>query len=367
MKAYCNARLKPPNATCGRLGYTLVELVVSTAIMAVLAGGMVSAILVATRAVPDGTHPSSAIVKATQAVDRIAGELMYAESVMQQSVTAVDFTVADRDADDAPERIRYAWSGTPGDPMTRQYNDGAVTEFVRDVNEFALAYDLQVTTEQVPTENETLEMPLIGYEHWESLADFSIDANNWAGQYFLPDLPADTLSWSVTRVRFRAKMRGQNDGVTMLQLRPATTGNLPSSTVLEERPMYESDLTDTYLWQEFTFSNVSGLAPSQGMCLVLQFVSADSHSCNVQYQSYGAWMFGTNLVRTASAGSSWISETDQSMLFHVYGTVTTPGSPETVNVYSLRGVDITLRVQDQPTASVQTSVEVLNGPEVTGS
>ena len=61
-------------------------------------------------------------------------ELNYALSFTERPVNVVEFTVADRDGDESPEFIRYAWSGTPGDPLTRQYNGGTIAELVRDVH-----------------------------------------------------------------------------------------------------------------------------------------------------------------------------------------------------------------------------------------
>ena len=109
--------------------YTLAELIVSVAIMAVLVGGMASAILIAGHALPDDENPSEKLVKATNIVDRIAGELLYATSIAEVTANAVTFTVADRNhGDPGPETIRYDWSGTAGDPLSRQYNERAAAD-----------------------------------------------------------------------------------------------------------------------------------------------------------------------------------------------------------------------------------------------
>jgi len=356
-----------PASACKSNGFTLVEAIVSTAVAAIVMVGMVSAVVLATRALPDENRPPSTVVRAAQAADRIASELVCAQSVTEWSDSSIAFVVADRtDPDAEPEQIRYAWSGVPGEALTRQYNAGDSVDFLANVHEFALNYKLKQVTRVVTPEQESPETYLIGNEDWGDLRDFSVDADHWIGQFFQPDLPPETVRWRVTRVRFLAKSRGETGGLTMVQLRPATPDGLPADTVLEQVPMYESELTSSYLWQEVTFSGVSDLEPGAALCLVLACAYGDPHSCKILYQEESPTSPGTYYVDTSNGGASWDEDTGQTMLFHVYGTITTLGEPQTVYAYRLTGVEITLRVGDQPAGRVQTSVQILNAPEVTG-
>ncbi len=70
----------------------------------------------------------------------VQAELQYAQSVTEQTVTAITVTVPDRDADSNPEEIRYAWSGTPGEPLTRQYNGGTAANAAEGVHDFSVDY-----------------------------------------------------------------------------------------------------------------------------------------------------------------------------------------------------------------------------------
>jgi prepilin-type N-terminal cleavage/methylation domain-containing protein len=133
-----------------RTGFTLTELLLSTAIMGILMTGLASAILIASRALPDEGSVGSAVVGSAGVADQIVEELRAAIWIRERTPTAVSFTVPDRDADAVPESIRYAWSGTPGDPLTRQYNGGSVVHVLDDVHEFDLAYDLRMVTEEYP-------------------------------------------------------------------------------------------------------------------------------------------------------------------------------------------------------------------------
>ncbi|MBU0617195.1 MAG: prepilin-type N-terminal cleavage/methylation domain-containing protein [Planctomycetes bacterium] len=134
-----------------RGGFTLAELVLSMGIMAILMGGMASAILVATHALPDDQGSSEAGAEAVEIVDQIAGELLYATAITEEAENAVTFTVADRNHGAAgPETIRYEWSGTPGDPLTREYNGATAVKICEEVQLFSLRFFRQVTQLQGP-------------------------------------------------------------------------------------------------------------------------------------------------------------------------------------------------------------------------
>jgi hypothetical protein len=346
-------------------GFTLTEIVLSMALMTTVMAGTTSVILIASHALPGAQNPGQALTDSSDVVGQIAGELAYASSVTEKSASAVTFTVADRGHGGAgPETIRYAWSATSGDPLTRQYNGGSVVPVAEDVSEFDLSYDLKVVTEQGdPVTNESAEVLLISQDTSVALTDFAITDKDWIGQYFLPPLPADAFEWRVTRVKFKARVHGGTNGITAVQLRLPAAGNLPSATVLEMVPMYEDALGASYLWEEFSFASVSGLSPSQGLCLVLAVQKKDPHLADIQYDDAS----GSGRLTTTDKGTNWNYDAGKSMLYYVYGTVTTLGPPEAVTRQWLLSAGIKLRVGPDPSTRVETEVQVLNVPEVTGS
>jgi len=123
-----------------RRGHTLVELIVSIAVMATIMVGIASALVLASKTLPDRSTPAAAVSKAGEVADQILGELTYALSVLSQGPRSIAFTVADRNGDNLPERIEYTWSGTAGDPLTRKYNDDPLVTLLANVQEFRLTY-----------------------------------------------------------------------------------------------------------------------------------------------------------------------------------------------------------------------------------
>jgi len=120
-----------------------LELVVSVAVSAILLGGIMSTVAVTIRATDEGQGPWRGISQGRTAIDDVAGELAHAKSFTDRSAHAVEFTVADRDGDLVDETIRYAWSGTAADPLTRQYNGAAQDEVVQEVHQFDLGYAVE--------------------------------------------------------------------------------------------------------------------------------------------------------------------------------------------------------------------------------
>lgn len=123
-------------------GFTLIELVLSMSIMTLLVGAMVSAVIVALHALPDPNSPAEQTAAAVDAAEWIAADLATAKTITLADARAVEFTVPDRGhGASGAEAIRYEWSGTPGDPLSRTYN-GAKTTVCADVHAFSLTYQL---------------------------------------------------------------------------------------------------------------------------------------------------------------------------------------------------------------------------------
>lgn len=133
-----------------RRAFTLLELVFAMVAMTALMGGLASALMLASRAIPDDASPAAVAIDAYYTADQIAGELFCAQSFSERTATAITFTVADRDNDAIAETIRYAWSGTPGNPLTRQYNAATEVAIVDDVREFEIRYEVKTVTQALP-------------------------------------------------------------------------------------------------------------------------------------------------------------------------------------------------------------------------
>lgn len=128
---------QPPSPT--KRGFTLIELVVATALASILIAGLTSTLFIAVEA-SSGDTPAPNTLEGLALLTDMTAELQYAVTITEQTAMAITVTVPDRNADTFNETIRYAWSGTPGDPLTRQYNGGTVANVADDVYDFDIRY-----------------------------------------------------------------------------------------------------------------------------------------------------------------------------------------------------------------------------------
>ena len=344
-------------------GHTLVELVAALAITGVLVLGVASAMLVASKAV-DPASPLRNTQAAAEATARIAEELRFATGFTQRAARAVTFTVADRDGDGSEETIGYSWSNTAGDPLMRQYNGGTAVPVLSDVHHVYLRYITTSLTEQPDAvRNESGEILLASHMTATNSGDYAIKEKDWLAQYFKPTLPANAVSWAVTRVLFKARTHGAAYGVAGVELRLPTASNVPSDVILQQINMYEDHLTYGYLWQEFAFSNVSGLSPSRGLCLVISCIKRDSDLCDIEFDKEDN---PGGYIKGKEAGAIWEPDSDRCLLYAVYGTVTTANTPDPVTRKWLDEVWVRVQVGPSEATRMKTAASLVNRPEVGG-
>ncbi|MCH8823954.1 MAG: prepilin-type N-terminal cleavage/methylation domain-containing protein [Planctomycetes bacterium] len=336
-------------ATRRKCGFTLLEIVTSLTIMSVLVVAMGSALIVASRGLPDPNSPLAENISSARMIDQIAAELQYAFTVNNASTTGIEFIV---ERNGSPVTINYSWSGLAGDPLVRQYDGGTPVDLFPSVTDFNLSYDLGAAVFiTLPTEGSEIELAKYAPILYSGL-DYKIKELNWLGQYFKPILELDAVSWRVTRVVFRAREHGPNDGLTLVQIRTVDDAELPTSTIIEQSVMIEADLGASYTWRQFVFNNVANISPGHGLYLVLQWVQS-KNSAVVEYVADP-----TGFVTTTDGGLNWSFNSDKSLIYYIYGKITMPGE----QAYPIRSVQIGLDTGQVDTTRLQTTALLLNQP-----
>ncbi len=123
-----------------RRGHTLLELVISMALGAMLVAGLASALLLAGRTLDAGASTAVKRVEAAQTLRDVLTDAGQALHFSERTATAIAFTVPDRDGDDVPETVRYSWTGTAGAPLLMEYNGNSAEVLIDDVQQFDLSY-----------------------------------------------------------------------------------------------------------------------------------------------------------------------------------------------------------------------------------
>lgn len=354
-------------------GFSLVELVTSLAIISILMVAMGSAVVIATRGLPDPNSPFAQTVDAAQVVGQLANEVAYATTILKMSPTELQFVV---DRNGTPITISYSWSGTPGDPLTRQYNGGAVINVLENVFDFNLDYQTKIviSTETTTVKIQYLESMFANFEGWSGITptynDFVVGPTNWCAEFFSASgLPANTSQVTITRCQLKLK-QDQGGNITVGIHRTKGGGNpqprldpIGTSTTV---PV--STLPTSYQWVETTFSDVTLKQLNKEFVIV---VKADiNNAAQVQYlSSSSAPKDDPLMVWTTDSGKAWApkknAQADNDMYFRVWGTYETTDA-QTVEVSRdyLISTGLMLQVGADTSTKTQTAVQVLNAPDV---
>lgn len=123
-----------------RRGFTLLELTIAVAISSILLAGMMSTVGIVLKASDTSIGPATGTREGHAAITGMCSELQLVIAISEKTATAFTVTVPDQNFDSVDDTIRYAWSGIPGDPITRQFNGGTTAQVVDDVHDFDVQY-----------------------------------------------------------------------------------------------------------------------------------------------------------------------------------------------------------------------------------
>src|SRR6478609_7801226 len=136
--------------------FTLLEMTVAMVASAVLLAGLGSIMFIA-RQIAYSPTAAARRSKTADVINQISDELRYATVITQQSSQVLEFVVADRNSDGTAEKIRYEWSGTPGDPLRKTVNGNPAVDVVSAVYSFLVTPQQQLKTTTLTTTTDTTE------------------------------------------------------------------------------------------------------------------------------------------------------------------------------------------------------------------
>ena len=369
---------RPAGGLCP--GLTLAELVVALAVMTVLVSGLVSAVLVASHALPETPGKIAPVRESHGVLARLTDELYLAQTFTERTVRTIEFTIPDRNGDTAPELVRYAWSGKAGDPLTRQYNAGTVQNLADDVQEFDVAYLFRTYT-TLRTETAASDGPeilLASLEAWSGVtAEYrmlTLSPTLWVSEFFrnTATTPAGATALKITKVELMLQAGPQAGSVSVGIHLPATAGNPQpaASPIGTPATLPSSSLPAAFDWTGFTFTDVviTDLAQTD-FVIVAKGVGAQTAVLQHLYSTNAPADVPVMLWSTDS-GATWSPSTarlqkQNDAMFRVYGRYTASSDQQIeTSRYFLTAAAIKLRVGADAAARLQTSVPLLNEPEV---
>ena len=339
-------------------GMSFIEVMISVLISSIIVAGLQGTIFISLKSMPDSAGVASTALRVSQTADRLAAELQTAVFVTERSATMIGFVVPDRDGDGSGERIRYAWTGTPGGALTRQYNGGPVVTMVSQLNLFSLTPTLKGVAEVFPSVGveDAVETLLIDNSNTSGQGDNDVTSMKSPGQYFTLMLPANSYAWRATRVELMAK-RNSVPGVTNVQLRPATGSLTAGNSVLQQSVLTDTSLSSSYAWQSFSFAGIAPVPSGGAICLTLQHQTGDI-SAIVASSTSGSGLLNGNY---SNGSFYWAYDSGKRMLSRLYGKQIRSSGKQSINCNYLTSIEIAMRMT--ATSPVQrTTVALMNHP-----
>lgn len=307
--------------TAGRRGFSLVELVMALAITSILLFAMGSALTMTLGAADLGKDSPQRAADAQRVLAQMQSDMTTATAWTEISPGVIAFLSPDRDSDGAAESISYTWSGKPGDSLKRTFN-GVETPVLADVR----AMNLSLITRRIPETYETPPGELIACNSpaGASTSFRSPDPSNMIAQYFRPTLPTGAVSWSISSISLSLSSDAAVDSNLRISIRRASANRQPTTTSLGLVLLAESSMPTSYGWVTVPIGPITGLGPTEGVCIVLQGGRSGSTSGKIQYVSGSSQQpYNSHMMTSADGGTSWTTPSDsQDLRFSVRGTVT---------------------------------------------
>jgi len=312
------------NVTFGRPGFTLMEVLVASGSVLVLAGALMSCLLIAGRALNEDCVAPAKQIQNGRPLELIVADARHAMSFSECTAQAMTFQVPDRDGDTVPETIRYSWSGTTSDPLMVEYNGSAPSVFVNEVTQFTLSYQSRMVTGTGFAKGVDYDDGQLLAFHEDApgghFSQLGVMQSIWHALYFEPNLPVGTTRWDLTRLRLSMKRSSNPDGNIAIQIRPPAGGTelQPSDTVLDEIVIHESTLGLSFKWYEFDYGAVTDRPSDEGLFVVIRCASTGTVVALVRCEVGIDDQPGMATCKTEDAGETWRLLSGE-ILFQAYG------------------------------------------------
>jgi hypothetical protein len=349
-------------------GFSLVELLLSLGVLVVVLGAATSVVSFVARGVAGPEDPGARSLAARAAADMLLADIAMATTVEVDGPGDVTLTLPDVDEDGVDEEIRYAWSGTGGQPLVRTVNGQSVA-LVEGVDGFTLVCESSTreseagaTTVTGPVERIAGVTPLATSAAIEQIRTRVI------GQRFVPRLDESASSWNLREVALWIERDGLPDSTGVVEVR--TDSNGQPGSVIVSATFLELTLPATSQRVAFPISR-NGLSPSAAYWITTRVTLLASPGEIEQSPFPIADEHGAT-ARSTNGGLSWTIDTDNAFHFEVNGTVTrtVPIIAETTHlaaaavVITPRGGDdvvLTTRLASRPTLVTGANVPVVEG------
>ncbi len=348
----CDDRM---TARARRGGFSLLEMVVTMGVLALVMTVMTSIMMTTAKALPSATDADVRL----DADDRALREALWlvadGKQVTANAMNKVALLAPDVDGDANDDEVTFTFAGSAGNPLVMQLA-GTDVALVRDVQQFAFEFERSArTVSQVSGTYETSEMLLDGWNGpvTETRRVRSLSA---VGMRLAPILPADATAFRVTRIRVHVKPNSSGDAFMRWGL-VDPSGDLPNSSAIRASVNVDARIAVAGAWTDVSFAgntywHAAGerpflLSSAQTLPLLHEF----EIGCTTLAPHAG------NLFDSANG----LNVTNAAMLYEVYGVVRRPATTTTTRTVATA---LMMTVTKVDGTVVRATVPLRNEPEV---
>jgi prepilin-type N-terminal cleavage/methylation domain-containing protein len=354
-----------PNSSQHPRAFTLLEVVISVAILSIIGVSLMSVMTLTARAVPAQEDPDVALAASQQMVTDLANDIASATAITLSGSKTIRLRVADRTGDSIDEEIVYSWSGNDGDSLRWRYNGSAWMNLAESIKQFDIQLDNREATRQVPGPDVWGSEVLLAGSLGAMDSQNEILGGNGVSQYFEPLLPENANGWTITRVELSIRRRSgatQPPVFTVSAMKRLANG-WPDFTAIQTATVNATTISSSSTFQTISvpFAGAPTYAVGIGMSIVLS-PSGSTNSSNageVGMQTFSA--APNSYCATTDNFLLWDIEPEESIGYRAYGKIRVPSTqPQTY----LRNTAVTITFQQGGAAPVTVSARSLNHPEV---
>lgn len=300
-----------------RRGHTLLEMMLSLTIIAMVTASIGSAVMFAAKATPGAQSVEATLGEDGAAMSQIAEDIAVAQFIVELSDNSITVVVNDRTGDGYPDKITYAWSGVVGGPLTYQINDGRAYSLLDSVATFKLDPVLDAITTELPVATYWAEESSIaGYASTGLLGGSTepVRSSDWQGQTITASLSSRSHGFMPTRVLAYCESKSPYDGQAQVRL-VDRSGNTPGSTVFGTQLFQETALPTSMGWYEVALDEAAFVARDQDTALLFEFLSGSNEVMEVGRDL----SLSGGLLSSDNNGASWSPEGGKTLVYQVYG------------------------------------------------
>ncbi len=193
-----------------------------------------------------------------------------------------------------------------------------------------------------------------------------IDTSNYCAIQIVPaalsGLPANALSWNLTKLEFHGKQNGSPVETLTVQLRHTGEPNdAPTSSVVGQTTVAESLISNGDAFNTVTFPNaIRNLVFNRNYQVVFLQQGGTGKVLRLTNNDTAA----TGIFESYDAGASWQYISPRQIYGRLYGTFTTPGPSYNVVRNYVPCIRLALQSGEKSHARIDASIPLQNSPEL---